>query len=352
TTDGTTNHAVELFAGLLAEIRAYGEGIVIAEQIPGKVIPDVVKNSALKILHRLPAADDRETVGTTMNLTAPQSRAVVSLPPGQATTFTDGMDRPVLLRIPHGEPREHRAIAPPTVAAAARRSSICGVSCGERFCTVRDIADAARFQKENQRFVLWVELFTVAHLAAVPKPLPSVPWVFDGVAPEVVQCAIAEAVGAAVLGRAGAIARDVEPALLVDHLAKAVLGVVRQGRLSCRPTEVEWQAGAFRYADVADALRTYEGPFELPHPSTGEWRARGLKLGGPTIEDQIGNYLKSQPAEVTPGLLFGDGTLLRAAAALSTATEPELQLTIATSGLTIPGNWHRHIFRTPQPPGL
>ncbi|HEY3514321.1 MAG TPA: ATP-binding protein, partial [Kribbella sp.] len=90
------NHAVELFAGLLAEIRAYGEGLVIAEQIPSKVIPDVVKNSALKILHRLPAADDRETVGATMNLTTPQSRAVVSLPPGQATTFTDGMDRPIL----------------------------------------------------------------------------------------------------------------------------------------------------------------------------------------------------------------------------------------------------------------
>ncbi len=32
---GAAAHAVELFAGLLAEIRAYGEGLVIAEQIPG-----------------------------------------------------------------------------------------------------------------------------------------------------------------------------------------------------------------------------------------------------------------------------------------------------------------------------
>ncbi|NUT91753.1 MAG: ATP-binding protein, partial [Saccharothrix sp.] len=39
-------HAVELFTALLAEIRAYGEGIVIAEQIPAKIVPDVVKNTA------------------------------------------------------------------------------------------------------------------------------------------------------------------------------------------------------------------------------------------------------------------------------------------------------------------
>src|SRR6478672_5561188 len=33
-------HAVELFASMLAEIRAYGEGLVIAEQIPAKLVPD------------------------------------------------------------------------------------------------------------------------------------------------------------------------------------------------------------------------------------------------------------------------------------------------------------------------
>ncbi len=32
--NGAAAHAVEMFAGLLAEIRAYGEGLVIAEQIP------------------------------------------------------------------------------------------------------------------------------------------------------------------------------------------------------------------------------------------------------------------------------------------------------------------------------
>ena len=83
---------MELFAGLLAEIRAYGEGLVIAEQIPARLVPDVIKNTAVKVTHRLPAADDREAVGATMNATPRQSRYLVTLPPGQAAVFSDGMD--------------------------------------------------------------------------------------------------------------------------------------------------------------------------------------------------------------------------------------------------------------------
>jgi hypothetical protein len=36
---GPAAHAVEMFADLLAEIRAYGEGLVIAEQIPASSFP-------------------------------------------------------------------------------------------------------------------------------------------------------------------------------------------------------------------------------------------------------------------------------------------------------------------------
>ncbi|MGH9285789.1 MAG: ATP-binding protein, partial [Acidimicrobiales bacterium] len=99
-------HAVELFASLLSEVRAYGEGVVVVEQIPAKLLPDVIKNTAVKIVHRLPAADDRDAVGATMNLTPEQSEYVVTLPPGRAAVFRDGMDRPVLAAMPLGEARE------------------------------------------------------------------------------------------------------------------------------------------------------------------------------------------------------------------------------------------------------
>src|SRR5262249_12988870 len=100
--------AVEMFAAVLAEGRAYGEGIVIAEQIPSKVIPDVVKNTPVKVMHRLPAAEDRDTVGATMNLNKAQSEYVVSLPPGEAAVFTDAMDHAIRIRLPNGTSAENR----------------------------------------------------------------------------------------------------------------------------------------------------------------------------------------------------------------------------------------------------
>ena len=103
---GGAEHAVEMFAGLQSEIRAYGEGLIIAEQIPSKLVPNVIKNTAVKIVHRLPAADDREAVGATMNLTEDQSAYLVTLTPGEAAVFTDGMDYPLLTRMPDGTSRE------------------------------------------------------------------------------------------------------------------------------------------------------------------------------------------------------------------------------------------------------
>ena len=124
-------HAVELFAAMLAEIRAYGEGLVIAEQIPAKLVSDVVKNTALKVMHRLPAADDRDLVGAAMNLDDGQSRQVVSLEPGVAAVFADGMDRPIRIRVPFGGAAECPGPGP-VPPLLARRSTACGAAVHRR----------------------------------------------------------------------------------------------------------------------------------------------------------------------------------------------------------------------------
>jgi uncharacterized protein len=135
-------HAVELFASMLAEIRAYGVGLVIAEQIPAKLLPDAVKNTALKVVHRLPARDDRDLVGAAMNLDEDQSRQVVSLPPGVAAVFADGMDRPVRVRVPFGGHREQPRPGPPP-PLAARRGPACAPVCTDgRACTLLEMRHA------------------------------------------------------------------------------------------------------------------------------------------------------------------------------------------------------------------
>ena len=60
--------AIEQFATMLAELRGLAEGIVVVDQVPTKLIPDVIKNSNLKVVHQLCAADDRELVGSSMLL--------------------------------------------------------------------------------------------------------------------------------------------------------------------------------------------------------------------------------------------------------------------------------------------
>jgi hypothetical protein len=143
--EGASAHAVELFASMLAEIRAYGEGSIIAEQIPAKLVPDVVKNTALKIVHRLPAHDDRQVVGAAMNLDEDQSRQVVSLQPGAAAVFADGMDRPLRVLVRFGgdsesAPEPGELLAPPVLG---RRSAACGPACtAGRACTLMELRRA------------------------------------------------------------------------------------------------------------------------------------------------------------------------------------------------------------------
>ena len=90
--------AVETFTNMLAEIRAHGEGVLVVEQIPTKLSPDVIKNSSLKVLHRMVATEDRDVMGSAMNLDPQGNRRAVSLANGEAIFFSDGLDRPMLIR--------------------------------------------------------------------------------------------------------------------------------------------------------------------------------------------------------------------------------------------------------------
>lgn len=92
---GAKRSAVETFADLLAEVRKYGEGLVIVDQIPNKLAPEVIKNTNTKIIHKLFARDDKETVGDAMLMDDKQKAYLSSLEPGEAIVFTEGSAKPV-----------------------------------------------------------------------------------------------------------------------------------------------------------------------------------------------------------------------------------------------------------------
>jgi hypothetical protein len=92
--------AVETFCNLLAEVRAFGEGLVVVDQVPTKLAPDILKNTNLKIAHRLVAADERHKVGGCMNLSEAQERYLSTLRCGVAAVYAEGCETAYLVSIP------------------------------------------------------------------------------------------------------------------------------------------------------------------------------------------------------------------------------------------------------------
>ena len=99
-----------MFTDMLAEMRAYGEGFLVADQIPAKLTPDILKNSNIKMIHRLVAPDDRAVVASSMNLTEAQSRHLVTLKPGTAVIHDDHLGSAVLVRV---TPADGTSVAAP-----------------------------------------------------------------------------------------------------------------------------------------------------------------------------------------------------------------------------------------------
>ena len=112
--------AVESFTNLLSEIRAYGQGVAIIDQVPVRLVPDVIKNSDLKVAHRVVAGDDREMLARTMAMDEPQSRALSRLRVGQAAVFHEGDDAPLLVAITPPQKARIAAIDLKTVMAQRR----------------------------------------------------------------------------------------------------------------------------------------------------------------------------------------------------------------------------------------
>ncbi|MEN8291075.1 DUF87 domain-containing protein [Acinetobacter radioresistens] len=97
--DSSKRLGVELFANLLAEVRKYGEGLIIADQIPNKLTPEVLKNTNTKIIHRLFAADDRHAIGDTVGLNDEQKEFLTLLNAGEAIVYSAGWHEAVRVQV-------------------------------------------------------------------------------------------------------------------------------------------------------------------------------------------------------------------------------------------------------------
>ena len=223
--EGEVNQAVELFGTLLAEIRAAGEGVVIAEQVPTKILPDVLKNTALQIVHRMPSVTDRSIMSGTTNMTTEQSEKLASLQPGVAAAFREGMDRPVALQVPYTPPpkqlnsSQEVTISPKIVNRVLRS---CTETCqSENLCSSIDFADADRIVEFFPHLEIWIESCFLMLAIGQSMPKPDEDWVsrFNAEHKEVNQgCLIERVVTNTVRCRWYAVARFTDPTLVTKEI--------------------------------------------------------------------------------------------------------------------------------------
>ncbi len=96
--------AVEFFANAISEMRSMGQGVAVVEQIPSKLLPDVIKNTNTKIVHRLVSHDDQALLASTLGLEEQEAIYLTSLQTGHALYATEGMQRPIEVKIKQPPP--------------------------------------------------------------------------------------------------------------------------------------------------------------------------------------------------------------------------------------------------------
>ena len=79
---------------MLAEIRSYGVGLVIADQSPRKVTTDVVALTDIKLAFRLVEAADKQILADSSNMNEVQVQRLAKLKPGEAFLFFGKLDEP------------------------------------------------------------------------------------------------------------------------------------------------------------------------------------------------------------------------------------------------------------------
>jgi uncharacterized protein len=241
-----------------------------------------------------------------MNLDERQSRQVVSLPPGEAVVFADGMDRPMRIAVPFGADRElaepgksgpgdgDSTVPSPASAALllGRRSAACGQACvtGQP-CTLVEIRSANLFAGSDAGAWLrvWSEVYVLAHLVNRPRPRVPVPlrerW--SELPERLRECALATALDQAVLRRDQALREGYDPAALSAACAASASAILDGGKGTGTMPGTSWVIPQLQWLHELERVcpldRPAPDPFDrappldyaLPHLAGGD----GVKIG-------------------------------------------------------------------------
>ena len=82
---------------MLKEIRAYGTGVIIADQSPSKVTHDIIAATDTKIMFRLVEASERRLIANSTNMDAEMEETLSCLQVGEAYVYSTAFNKPQLV---------------------------------------------------------------------------------------------------------------------------------------------------------------------------------------------------------------------------------------------------------------
>lgn len=89
----------DIFGNMLSEIRSFGEGLMLVDQVPTRLIDDAIRNTNYKIAHRLSAKEDADVMAAALGLSSDQQTLIPLLQQGQAIITCDKDDAASWVRI-------------------------------------------------------------------------------------------------------------------------------------------------------------------------------------------------------------------------------------------------------------
>lgn len=114
--------AISMFTDALAEMRGLGEGFIIAEQIPGDLAPQTLKNTNTKLVFNLNSIEDRRLVGASLNLNESQIHHIANLKEGHAVAHDPRIGDAIHIEIPL---LKDTLVAPLTMPPQMRLAKAC-----------------------------------------------------------------------------------------------------------------------------------------------------------------------------------------------------------------------------------
>lgn len=111
--------STQLLSAMLAEVRSLGQQVIVVDQSPGKVSSDVLRNTNLKLVHRVVHPGDQAEIAAAIGLDDDSSSLLGTLRRGQAIMSTRDEPHPQTIQVEPAKEHGSHPARPPAGKAAS-----------------------------------------------------------------------------------------------------------------------------------------------------------------------------------------------------------------------------------------